>query len=69
MEPIIKVKSNPSSMFRNAARLPQRSHPKSTRNSEKSSYYQCVRTEKPSKHFLLATTHAKVANSSNSEVR
>jgi len=47
-----------------------KNHPKSTQNSEKSSFYQCVRTEKLKRIFFpLATIHAKVANSGKSEMR
>jgi len=54
MEPIIQVKSNLSWIFPNAARLSQKSQLKSTQNSEKSSYYQCVRTEKLKQTFSFA---------------
>jgi len=46
MEPIVQVKSNLSKIFLNAARLPQKNHPNTTQNNEKSSYYQRVGTEK-----------------------
>jgi len=45
VEPIDQVKSNVSYIFPKAASLPQTNHPKSARNSEKSSYYQRVLTE------------------------
>ena len=48
--------------------LPQTNHPKSTQNSEKSSYYQCVCTEELLWSFPLATTHFKVVNSGSSKV-
>jgi len=51
MESIVQVKSNLSWIFPNAARLSQKRHPKSTQNSEKSSYYQCMRTEKLKRTF------------------
>jgi len=47
----------------------RKNNPKSTQNSEKSSLYQCVQTEKLKRTFSLATTHVKVANSGSSEVR
>ena len=45
VEPIDQVKSNLSQIIPNAAGLPQTDHPKSSQNSEKSSYYQRVLTE------------------------
>jgi len=51
MEPIVQVKSNLSLIFPNAARSLQKNHQKSAQNSEKSSYYQCVRTEKLKQTF------------------
>jgi len=45
VEPIDQVKSNLSQIIPNAASLPQTNHPKSSQNSEKSSYYQRVLTE------------------------
>jgi len=63
VKPIDQVKINLSEIFPNAAGLPQTNHPKSTQNSEDSSYYQCVRTEELLRSFPLATTHVKVVNS------
>jgi len=54
MEPIVQVKSNLTKIFPDAARLPQKNHPKSTQNSEKSSFYQCVRTEKLKRPFSFS---------------
>jgi len=45
VEPVDQVKSNLTQIFPNTADLPQTSHPKSAKNSEKSSYYQRVLTE------------------------
>jgi len=46
VEPIDQVKNNPRYIFPNAASILQTNHPKSAQNSEKSSYYQRVLTEK-----------------------
>jgi len=47
----------------NAGSLRQTHLPKSTHNSEKSSYFQCVLKEDFCELFPLATTHAKAATS------
>jgi len=63
VESIDQVKSNLSLIFHNAAILLQTNNPKSAQNNEKSSSYKYV-LKNSCELFPLATTHAKVANSS-----